>query len=360
MYFSPGASSEDETQLGPAAHTPAQRRMAERAKALARGLQAVLASEADGGPLPEATYLLAEARNPDRPLLERLRILGLMATGLDQFFVEHLPDWQRAAQRRPQMAARLDELPARLQPLLHQASQCLQAELLPALNQAYGVSLHDPATLPADEQAWLRRFFQQRVYPLLTPLAVDPGHPFPFISSFSLNLLVQLEGMAASSSWPYARIKVPRLIPRFVHLLLEPAHPAEPIHWTKSADVDLSKHTYVCSEELIRFMLPELFSGLEVKGAYLFRVLRAGESWQKRAELSNLRPNLRHQQLSSPVVRLDVEGSMPDHLLSWLVEHLNVPGYACYRLAGYLGQFQLIDLANLIDDIQSASPDLFV
>src|SRR5690606_35013328 len=109
-----------------------------------------------------------------------------------------------------------DELPRFVETTLQQASHYLNCTLLPALVQSFEIEITTPATVPPAESRWLRTFFEDRVFPLLTPLAIDPGHPFPFISSFSLNFLVQLRAQqpeAPCQTRQYARLKVPRLLP---------------------------------------------------------------------------------------------------------------------------------------------------
>jgi polyphosphate kinase len=179
-----------------------------------------------------------------------------------------------------------------------------------------------------------------RVYPLLTPQAVDPGHPFPFISSFSLNFIVLLRSEPPNRAWEaptYVRIKVPRLLPRFI------AMPADPEAMTG----DRPMRNYIQSEEVVRFFLPELFPGLVVESAFLFRVVRGVQPDEE--VRGSIQRRLRQRELTWPVVRLDVERAMPASLLDWLNEHLNAPTYACFRLPEPLGDLQLVDLANLLD-----------
>lgn len=335
--------------------TPQERRAVERARALAAGLRHFTPPEHTPPDLAETAYLLHESRNPNRPLLERLRILGLMATSLDQFCVDNALAWTRP---RPEQAQELQTTPAQVYPPLHvaayignalrEAAALFRDEMLPALSQEANVFLCHPATLAQDERIWLREFFQQWVYPLLTPLAVDPGHPFPFISSFSLNFLVQLRGVPAAWNRPtvtYARIKAPRLLPRFLRL---------PDSDASSGD----EQRYLWSEDVIHFFLAELFPGMRVQSAYLFRVLRATPVPLSAIQWDGGRRALHHRHLASPVVRLDVEASMPESLVAWLVEHLGASPPLTYRIDGHLGLLQLIDLANLIEEPDMIEPEL--
>ena len=314
--------------------TAAHEQVSERARALALGLKSFIPDRDLPEALWETAYLLAESQVRTRPLLERLRILGLMATSLDQFFVEELTRWQTLASHHMTYARLLTHLADYVEPMVQQASTQLRTELLPTLAREYGVDISTPEQLPPAALDWLRIFFQERVYPLLTPLAIDPGHPFPFISSFSLNLIVSLRRSLqrdARQPLTYARIKVPRLLSRFIRV-----------------DVAGSERIYVRSEDIVRFFLPKLFPGLTVENTFLFRVVRAAEPSTGKEPFAQL--GSRQQQLVLPVVRLDVEQEMPDHLLSWLIEHLQAPPYVCYQSSDQIGQLHLVELANLIEE----------
>jgi polyphosphate kinase len=229
--------------------------------------------------------------------------------------------------------------------LLEQTSAQLRTELLPVLTEEFGVRIYKPEDLSSSAFEWLRRFFEMRVYPLLTPLAVDPGHPFPFVSSFSLNFIVVLRSEVSGRAWnalSYARIKVPRLLPRFISL---------PADETESGDRLL--RSYILSEEVVRFFLPQLFPGLTVEGAFLFRVVRGAQPNAEPGE--SIQRRLRQRELNWPVMRLDVERNMPTILLDWLTDHLDAPPYVRFRLPDPLGDLQLVDLANLLDGGDSAA-----
>lgn len=308
----------------------------ERARILAAGLRTFRPAQDLPRPLWETVYLLQECQNVERSLLERLRILGLMVTSLDQFFIEAL--------HTAESMHWLVELPRFVESILQEASQYLNDTLLPTLAQRHHIEICSPASLGPGGHQWLRRFFQERVYPLLTPLAVDPGHPFPFISTFSLNFIVQLRAEHSDEAWDslnYARIKVPRLLPRFIDLPL--------VEDDRSERRKDHVKCYVQSEEIVRFFLPELFPGLTVENTFLFRVVRAVEPRPVHDEPTER--GTRQRELTLPVVRLDVEQAMPAHLLEWLIDHLEVPPYACFRLPNQIGELQLVDLANLLEGL---------
>ena len=315
------ATAGSDTRL-PAYALPGDADGVARARVLAAGLKTRLLNDVNPAPVVEAAYLLNEAQDQNRPLLERFRILGLLASVLDHYFVERAPAMSESDQ---------GDIAARLDPLMQRSYMELNESLLPELSVEHHIEVHRPHELTAGQREYLRGFFRQQLYPMLTPLAVDPGHPFPFISSHSINLLVHLSspdlGIGPLS---YARIKVPRLMSRFV-----------------SIPSTTKKRLYIWSEDAVTSFLDELFPGMKIESVYLFRVLRASSGIRNGDELEAQSRGLRHQQLSSPVVRLDVETAMPDSVVEWLSSNLQVPLQLCFRCAGPLALFQLVDLANL-------------
>lgn len=293
-----------------------------RASRLAANLKQRLRSSDLPRPAVEADYLLGESRKRNRPLLERIRILGLLASVLDHFFSEQAPAVEESDRQ---------QITARLNPILQHALTDLHALLLPELAQAYAIEIRRPHHLSQEQRDHVRRFFRQRLYPMLTPLAVDPGHPFPFISSHSINLLVSLSRPdSGTGPLSYARIKVPRLMSRFVSV-------------PSSRGIQL----LIWSEDAVAAFIEELFPGMEIASVYVFRVLRAVSRARTRDELDAQGRGLRLRQLSSPVARLEVESSMPGEVEEWLASHLALPPALCFRSKGPLALFQLVDLANL-------------
>lgn len=315
------ATASSDTRL-PAYAVPGDADCVARARVLAAGLKTRLQSDDNPAPVVEAAYLLNEAQNQSRPLLERFRILGLLTSVLDHYFVERAPAMSESNQ---------GVIAARLDPLLQQSYVELIESLLPELSAAYHIEVRRPHELTTGQREYLREFFRQQLYPMLTPLAVDPGHPFPFISSHSINLLVHLSSPdLGTGPLSYARIKVPRLMSRFV-----------------SIPSTTKKRLYIWSEDAVTSFLDELFPGMQIESVFLFRVLRASSGIRKGDELEAQSRGLRHQQLSSPVVRLEVETAMPETVVEWLSSKLHVPLQLCFRCAGPLALFQLVDLANL-------------
>lgn len=225
--------------------------------------------------------------------------------------------------------------------LFDKAERLLHDQLLPALRDE-GVRIAVVRDLSAEEQAWLGHYFRRQVYPLLTPLAVDPGRPFPFISSASLNLLVELrkpEVTRVESPFWVARVKVPRSMPRLIRVPCTEPGRAER---RRAAQNGLAVGTYVWSVDLVRHFVGELFSGIPVRRACFFHVLRADGNGDE-ADAPGEGRARRHDY--QPVARLDVEVSMPEALLTWLSEHLEAPSWTVVRQEYPLEMLGLLQLA---------------
>jgi polyphosphate kinase len=203
--------------------------------------------------------------------------------------------------------------------LLDQAALALHAALLPALERRGYRLLALGACLPG-QHAWLSAHFEQRVRPLLIPLAVDSGHPFPQVSSGSLNLLAVLQQTDAFDyETPFlARLKIPRRVPRLVEL--PPA--AAPAR------------DFVLSEDMVRAHAHTLFPGMRVVGLYQFRLLRAAPEG---AEQARGRDAALARQKHWPVARLDVEDDAPDWAIHWLQEQLEAGDAFVVRRRAPLG-----------------------
>jgi polyphosphate kinase len=204
--------------------------------------------------------VLHEAEDDRTPLLERLKFLSIFSTNLDEFYMVRI-----AALRRQVAAAvtlttpdgltpqgALDALDGRIRELLERRRACLHDVLIPKLD-AVGVRVVSMNEVMADERPALDAYFESEVFPVLTPLAVDPGHPFPYISNLSLSLAVQVHDESKGGEH-FARVKVPRSLPRWVPL-------KRPNH-------------FVALEDLIGSHLAKLFPGMQVLGWYMFRITR--------------------------------------------------------------------------------------
>ncbi|CAN5225620.1 polyphosphate kinase 1 [soil metagenome] len=286
--------------------------------------------------------VLAQATDASTPLLERLRFLAIFASNLDEFFMVRVAGLRRQVEagvtrRTPDgrtPAEQLGDIAERLHPMVVAAVDCLHDQLLPLLARQ-GVHLLAIGDLEGAARAWLDRYFDEEVFPVLTPLAVDPAHPFPYISNMSMSLAVTVHD-EADGQRHFARVKVPGVLPRFVALPDDVPHPGT--------------HALVALEDLIRSHLGRLFPGLAVEEAYGFRVTRNSDLDLEEEEgddlLLAIQQELRRRRFGA-VVRLEVSADLPERVLGLLQDELDVDDAATYQTAGLLGQADLAQLADL-------------
>jgi len=279
--------------------------------------------------------VLELAEDPNVPLLERVRFESIFASAMDEFFMV------RVAGRIRRMATGLpvesvsgkapDQI---LEHTLDMARQladrhahCFSDQLVPALAES-GIEVLRWKQLLPDEQAKLQMLFRERIYPVLTPLAVDPAHPFPFISGLSLSLAVMVADPGSGLTL-FARVKVPPLLPRFL---------------------TVSPFRFVPLEDVIAAHLNELFAGLEVIEHHAFRVTRIRDLEIDEDVTEDLLKSLERELLRrrfEPAVRLEVEESISGGVLDKLVTELGVDDRAVYRLPGPLDLSGLSAIADL-------------
>ena len=287
--------------------------------------------------------VLEEALDERNPLLERLKFIAIYGTNLDEFFMIRIAGLmqQLAAEvhkrsddgRTPE--EQLDLVSQRLRRSLARMTDCLH-ELFPALEQ-HGIRILAYDGLDVDTTRALRRYFEERVFPVLTPLAIDKGHPFPYISNLSISLAVELEETTPDGPIQYvARVKVPPSLPRFVPVDAAPK----------------GQRWYVMLEEIIAHNLEALFPGLRVNDSYLFRVTRDADLDLQEDEADDLlraiESELRRRRFGEPV-RLEIEPAMPAHLREMVLEALELDVSDCYEVDGMLGTADLMTLVNLDD-----------
>ncbi len=256
--------------------------------------------------------VLHEAEDERTPLLERLKFLAIFASNLDEFYMV------RVAGLRRQLAAgvlqtsadgltpteQLEFIAGRVHGLLERARHCLHDVLLPRL-RAIGVRLLGVDELDEEERTRIDAFFDSQVFPVLTPLAVDPGHPFPYISNLSLSLAVELRDPDRGDV-RFARVKVPKSLPR----------------WVPTG----RPHSFVPLESLIAARLDALFPGMEILGSHLFRLTRYSDLEISHTEepedlLATIEEQL-FQRRFGEVVRVEVQSGMPRHLRDLLLDEL--------------------------------------
>jgi polyphosphate kinase len=279
--------------------------------------------------------VLAQAEDPRLPLLERLKFCAIFASNLDEFFmvrVAGLKDQVAAGMTRPAAdgmspRAQLAAIRDAVDRLIDRLEQVHLDVLLPALSEA-GVELVHWGQLGPGERKELAAEFEDRVFPILTPLAVDPGHPFPYISNLSLNLAVEVRDPVLGRS-RFARVKVPPALPRF-----------QPV----------GNGRFLPMEQLICAHLDQLFPGMDIVGAWPFRVTRNADLTLNDEEAEDLleavEMELRRRRFGG-AVRLEVDRTMPSETRNLLVRELDVDEDDVFEQRGLLdctGYWQLTAL----------------
>ena len=275
---------------------------------------------------------LAEDRS--LPLLERVRYLAIFTSNLDEFFMVRVAGLKRRiaaglAVRAASGLMPLDVLKSiwtRTRELSERQARLFRDELVPALRE-HEIELVRWDDLSSEEQKQTKRFFKDRVFPVLTPLAVDPAHPFPYISGLSLNLAVLIRNPKTGKEH-FARVKVPPTFHRFVAL---------------------GNTRFVPLEDVIGAHLKRLFPGMEVLEAHTFRVTRNEDVEVEEDDAENLLAALEKELLRrrfGPPVRLEVEESMPGSVLELLISELGVSEDEVFRLPGPLDLRGLHGIAN--------------
>jgi len=290
--------------------------------------------------------VLHEALDARTPLLERLKFLAIFSSNLDEFFQVRVAGLKQQAaagivERTADGMTPEDQLSAIsriVRDLTAQHGQCLMQEVLPALARE-GATLHQRLDdLAPPDRAHLDAYFHANVFPVLTPLAVDPGHPFPYISNLSLSLAVVLRG--ADGEERFARVKVPKILPRWVPLP--------------------TPNQFVPLEEVIGANLEALFPGVEILGWYTFRITRNTDLQIDHGDeaedlLSLIQEEVRNRRFAE-VVRVEVHASMPaslrDLLLMEFSEQQDPPTRPLtnddlYEIAGLMDTADLLALATL-------------
>ncbi|HYU52555.1 MAG TPA: polyphosphate kinase 1, partial [Gemmatimonadaceae bacterium] len=280
--------------------------------------------------------VLHEAIDDRNPLLERLKFLAIFNTNLDEFYMV------RVAGLRRQVAAGVHHIPpdgmspseqlaaitGRVNDLMRTQRTLLYDTLLPAL-ATHGVSLVSIEDLTAKEWQTVDEFFEAQVFPVLTPLAVDPGHPFPYISNLSLSLAVQIHD-PVSKAVRFARVKVPKSLPRWIPFG--------------------RGNTFIPLEQVIGANLGSLFPGMDIQGFNAFRVTRYSDLELSHSEdddnLLSLIEEQVFQRRFAEVVRIEVESGMPESLRQLLMEELREDQPAEMRP---LADPELVETGPLLD-----------
>jgi polyphosphate kinase len=279
--------------------------------------------------------VLELAEDSTVPLLERVRYLAIFTNNLDEFFMVRVAGLKRRIAAGVAVPAASGLMPREVleqiwrttSELMQQHAHVFREEIVPALAKE-NIDLVRWADLTREEQKQCKKLFKERVFPVLTPLAVDPAHPFPYISGLSLNLAVMVRNPKTGKEH-FARVKVPPIFSRFV---------------------PVGNQRFVPLEDVIGEHLKRLFPGMEVLAVHTFRVTRNEDLEVEEDDAENLLAALEKELLRrrfGPPVRLEVEESIDPHILELLISELDVSEAEVVRLPGPLDLRGLDDIADL-------------
>lgn len=302
--------------------------------------------------------VLALAGETGLPLLERAKFLAIFGSNLDEFYMVRVAGLKRRDKTGLSVRSadgqtpteQLGRISIRTRELCDEQTRLFRDEIRPQLEQ-HGIRILTWGELTADERSLLAALFRNSIFPVLTPLAVDPAHPFPYISGLSLNLAVIIQDLQSGQEH-FARVKIPRNVPRFVRV-------------DRGGDDD---YTFVPAEEIIAAHLGDLFQGMEIVEHHVFRVTRNAdlEVEEDRDEdlLQALERELARRRFGS-AVRLEIAEDMTPRMLRILQHELDVESADVIRFSGLLdltGLWQIhgLDLPDLKDPpMIPATPSAF-
>jgi polyphosphate kinase len=293
--------------------------------------------------------VLEEALNPDLPLLEKVKFISIFHSNLDEFYmirISGLKDQVAANVSEPTIdgltpIAQLQKIEKMLHPMLRQITNLWLNEIVPALREEK-IDIVEYPNLSEDEKEILTGYFKKEIYPILTPLAFDPGRPFPYISNLSLSLAILVKKPNGENH--FARVKVPSILPRLLQIdsIINPGK--------KNSSNGTFSARFIWLGSLIKANLHLLFPGMEVLEAHRFRITRDTDIELQEDEADDLlrviEENIRQRRFGS-VVRLEVESQMPEFMIDTLIENLQIKREDVQVFDGPLGLSDVITLYNL-------------
>jgi polyphosphate kinase len=301
--------------------------------------------------------VLEEAMDPSVPLLERIKFLAIFSSNLDEFFMvrvaglKHQVNSERAGDSDVAVDAVLRAISRRVHELTEEQHLCFLNAVLPQLTSE-GIHLVRPEEMTGEQEHFLGEFFQRTLYPILTPLAIDPGHPFPYLANRSLSLVVSLQAKTASPL-PYTGLSIVNIpgqvVPRFIQL-----------------PTGEGRYTFILLEHVLRHYLPRFYHGFEILSTYPVRVTRDAEFGllRRRDEdlLMTIEKGVRERRMGD-AVRLQYDPDLPKEILTQLVEELELTQEDLYPGKGFTAftdLFQLYTAVNIPRLRDRAQPPLTV
>lgn len=284
------------------------------------------------------------ARSERVPLLERLKFLSIVSSNLDEFFEIRVAGLYQQVEQGvvetgidglgpKEQLRRIHDI---VESMVADQYACWREQLEPAL-EAEGVFFKAPHELDAEQAEWVRNYFNEQVFPVLTPMGIDPAHPFPQLLNKALYLLILLEDPEAEETErKMAVIPVPRILPRLVEIAI-PARKGR---------------TYIWLSDLVKTFDDSMFQGYSVKGAWAFRITRNSDLYIDEEEIENLlktiQTELSKQRKGAPV-RLEIEADVDDGLLADLLKRIHLHPAHVYRITGPINLLRLMSIYGLIE-----------
>lgn len=288
--------------------------------------------------------VLDQARSAANPLLERVKFLSIVSSNLDEFFEIRVAGlMQQADSETPQLSIdgltpreQLKRIARDVNTLVAEQYDCWHKELVPALAKQ-GVHFKTAAQLEPAELAWVRTYFEEQVFPVLTPLAVDQAHPFPLLGNKTLNVIVWLDHPETPETEKLMVIvPVPRSLPRIVPI----------------ASSSEGQQTHIFLSEIIKLCAGTFFPGYHVRGAHAFRVTRNSDLYIDEEEAANLLKKIEEELRNlrrGAAVRLEIEQGVDEELFLMLCQHIGVTPAHAFRLQGPLNLLRLMSLYDMVD-----------
>ncbi len=286
--------------------------------------------------------VLEEARDPLTPSLEKLKFASIFSSNLDEYFMVRVGGLFRileadlehidASGKTPRQE--LDEISVRARELVAEQYKCVMHEILPQLAKA-GIFVHRLEELDVKESKRLGEYFEEQVFPILTPFAVDAGHPFPFLGNLRLNIMVVFkESSRAKVTKAYAFVEVPSVVPRLISVRVE----------------GKDGHHFILLEDLIRRNIQRLFPGMEITHSVSFRVTRSHDYDLHEEEVLDLVKSVQselHDRANQIAVRIEIDPGTPKKLISLLSQQLRTEERFIYEINGPINICDFLALYEL-------------
>ena len=289
--------------------------------------------------------VLALAQNPKIPLLERLKYICIVSSNLDEFFEIRIAVLKEQLRKNPKSKTQDGlvvgdaylNIVKETQTLVSHKYKIFQKDILPRLEKE-GVHLHFESSWTPSQHRWAKTYFEKELVPLLTPIVLDPAHPFPKVINKSLNFFVTLEGQDDFGRTPkLAVVQAPRSIPRVIQM---------------PTRISQKPYGIVILSTFMQSFVHELFPGMKITGCYQFRVTRNSDLFVSDDDISDLKESLKGE-LSTrhlgDAVRLEISSDIPDHLLKYLRKSCDLNSEDCYRVDGPVNLMRLMQVAEIVN-----------